>query len=197
MRWRELLRLKWDDVDPKEGVIRVGRTLTSDKGRILLGEAKTKKIRRSMHITSTAVQALKFHRKRQLWTSGCARRTSGKTTASSSPRRPGSLINPITSPNDPLKTARTCRTARQHALLRSAAHPRPPAPLPQRPPEDRPEASRAHYHSNNPRRLLLRRTWHGRPHSPRYGRCPRDRRCSRGAWTHKKALLKGRLRIPR
>jgi len=66
MRQGELLGLKWDDVDLNEGVIRVRRTLTRSKGRILLGEPKTKKSRRSVRLTSTAVQALKAHRKRQL-----------------------------------------------------------------------------------------------------------------------------------
>jgi len=81
-------------VDLKEGVIRVRHALTSNKRRILLREPKTKKSRRSVHITSTAVQAPSSTASVS-WTSGCARRTCGRTTASSLPRRPGSLINPM------------------------------------------------------------------------------------------------------
>ena len=66
MRQGELLALKWEDVDLNEGVLRVRRTLARSKGRISLGEPKTRKSRRTVHLTGAAVQALRSHLERQL-----------------------------------------------------------------------------------------------------------------------------------
>jgi integrase len=66
MRQGELLALKWEDVDLNEGVLRVRRTLARDGGRISLGEPKTKKSRRTVHLTGAAVEALRNHLERQL-----------------------------------------------------------------------------------------------------------------------------------
>jgi integrase len=66
MRQGELLALKWDDLDLERGVLRVRRTLTQvDKG-FALGEPKTKKSRRTIRLTASAVRALRDHLSRQL-----------------------------------------------------------------------------------------------------------------------------------
>ncbi len=66
MRQGELLALKWEDVDLIEGVIRIRRTLARSRGRIALGEPKTKGSRRTVHLTGAAVEALGNHLERQL-----------------------------------------------------------------------------------------------------------------------------------
>jgi integrase len=66
MRQGELLALKWDDVDLERGVLRVRRTLTREGGSFALGEPKTKKSRRTIRLTTAAVEALKEHLSRQL-----------------------------------------------------------------------------------------------------------------------------------
>jgi integrase len=54
------------DVDLEEGVVRVRRTLTRHKGRLLLGEPKTKRSRRTVRVSETAVEALTKHQARQV-----------------------------------------------------------------------------------------------------------------------------------
>jgi integrase len=66
MRQGELLGLKWEDVDLEGNVVRIRRTLTRNKGRLLLGEPKTKKSRRTVRLTETAAQTLREHLERQL-----------------------------------------------------------------------------------------------------------------------------------
>src|SRR5215218_3671958 len=66
MRQGELLGLKWEDVDLEGGVVRIRRTLTRNKGRLLLGEPKTKKSRRTVRLTETAAQTLREHLERQI-----------------------------------------------------------------------------------------------------------------------------------
>jgi integrase len=66
LRQGELLGLKWGDVDLENGLIRVRRTLTRNKGRLLLDEPKTKRSRRTVRLTETAVQALKGHLAQQI-----------------------------------------------------------------------------------------------------------------------------------
>jgi len=61
MRQGELLALKWQDVDLDNAAVSVRRTITMSKGRILLGELKTKKSRRTIRLTDAAVQALRDH----------------------------------------------------------------------------------------------------------------------------------------
>jgi integrase len=61
MRQGELLALKWQDVDLENAAVSVRRTITMSKGRILLGELKTKKSRRTIRLTDAAVQALRDH----------------------------------------------------------------------------------------------------------------------------------------
>ncbi|MGB9886774.1 MAG: tyrosine-type recombinase/integrase [Moorellales bacterium] len=72
MRRGELLGLKWEDVNLKEGVIRVRRELVeakdpeTGKRALIFQEPKSEKGRRSIPLPEWAVAALKAHRKRQL-----------------------------------------------------------------------------------------------------------------------------------
>jgi integrase len=66
MRQGELLALKWQDVDLENTTISVRRTVTMSGGRILLGETKTKKSRRTIRLTEAAVWALREHLDRQV-----------------------------------------------------------------------------------------------------------------------------------
>ena len=66
LRQGELLGLKWEDVDLEESVVRVRRTLTRHESRLLLGEPKTKRSRRTVRVSETAVEALKKHLARQV-----------------------------------------------------------------------------------------------------------------------------------
>jgi integrase len=66
LRQGELLALKWEDVDLERGMLRVRRTLTRVGGKVSLGEPKTKKSRRSVNLTPTAVETLQYHLSRQL-----------------------------------------------------------------------------------------------------------------------------------
>jgi integrase len=61
LRQGELLGLKWEDVDLENGLIRVRRTLTRYKGRLLLSEPKTRRSRRTVRLTEPAVGALREH----------------------------------------------------------------------------------------------------------------------------------------
>lgn len=66
MRQGELLALRWQDVDLENAVASVRRTLTRSGGKVVFGEPKTKKSRRSIRLTSQAVEALRSHLERQL-----------------------------------------------------------------------------------------------------------------------------------
>jgi integrase len=66
LRRGELLALRWDDADLERGTLRVGRSLTREKGRYLMGDTKNKKGRRRVNLTPRTVAVLKAHRKRQL-----------------------------------------------------------------------------------------------------------------------------------
>jgi integrase len=60
MRQGELLALRWQDVDMENTTLSVRRTLTRNGGRIAIGEPKTKKSRRSIRLTSQAVETLRI-----------------------------------------------------------------------------------------------------------------------------------------
>ncbi len=66
LRQGELLALRWEDLDLEGCTLRVRRTLTRSKGTYSVGEPKTKKSRRTVRLTTTAVEALRGHLKRQL-----------------------------------------------------------------------------------------------------------------------------------
>jgi integrase len=65
LRQGELLGLKWEDADLEDGVVQVRRTLARHKGRLVLGEPKTKRSRRTLRLTEAAVKALEGHLARQ------------------------------------------------------------------------------------------------------------------------------------
>jgi len=62
MRQGELLGLRWEDVDPEAGTIRVQRSLQRTKDGFVLTEPKTKRSRRQIELTELAVDALERHR---------------------------------------------------------------------------------------------------------------------------------------
>jgi integrase len=66
MRQGELLALRWQDVDIEYAVVSIRRSLTRNGGKVVFGEPKTKKSRRSICLTPQAVEALSSHLKRQL-----------------------------------------------------------------------------------------------------------------------------------
>jgi integrase len=65
MRQGELLGLGWEDVDLESSTVRVRRTLTLAKGGPRLTEPKSPKSRRSIRLTTGAVDTLERHRERQ------------------------------------------------------------------------------------------------------------------------------------
>ncbi len=65
LRQGELLGLKWEDVALENGVVRVRRTLARHKARLVLGDPKTKRCRRTVRLTQAAVEALEGHFARQ------------------------------------------------------------------------------------------------------------------------------------
>jgi integrase len=66
LRQGELLGLKWDDVDLEDGSLQVRRTLAITKNGPVLTPPKTTGSRRSVKLTSNAIEALKRHLERQL-----------------------------------------------------------------------------------------------------------------------------------
>ena len=66
IRQGEMLALRWQDVDMESAVMSVRRTLTRSGGKVVFGEPKTKKSRRSIRLTPQAVEALRSHLERQL-----------------------------------------------------------------------------------------------------------------------------------
>jgi integrase len=66
LRQGELLGLKWDDVDLEDGSLQVRRTLAITKNGSVFTSPKTSGSRRSVKLTSKAIEALKGHLERQL-----------------------------------------------------------------------------------------------------------------------------------
>jgi integrase len=66
LRQGELLGLKWDDVDLEDGSLQVRRTLAITRNGPVLTSPKTTGSRRSVKLTSKAIEALKRHLERQL-----------------------------------------------------------------------------------------------------------------------------------
>ncbi len=65
LREGEILGLKWEDLDLKEGVLHVRRTLAWVDGGFRFLEPKTEKSRRTIVLPAVAVAALKRHKARQ------------------------------------------------------------------------------------------------------------------------------------
>ena len=66
LRQGELLGLKWEDVDLEDGSLQVRRTLAITKSGPVFTFPKTTGSRRSVKLTSQAIEALKSHLERQL-----------------------------------------------------------------------------------------------------------------------------------
>ena len=66
MREGELLGLKWEDVDLERGLLRLRHALVREGGKVVLGDLKTPKSRRSVRLTAVATNALRGHLERQL-----------------------------------------------------------------------------------------------------------------------------------
>jgi integrase len=66
LRQGELLGLKWDAVDLEDGSLQVRRTLAITKSGPVFTSPKTTGSRRSVKLTSKAIEALKSHLERQL-----------------------------------------------------------------------------------------------------------------------------------
>jgi integrase len=66
MREGELLGLKWEDVDLERGLLRLRYALVREGGKVVLGDLKTPKSRRSIRLTAVATNALRGHLERQL-----------------------------------------------------------------------------------------------------------------------------------
>lgn len=64
LRQGELFALAWDDVDFDRGVLSVQRSLEEVQGRLALKDPKSASGRRSVRLSSVAVEALHDHRKR-------------------------------------------------------------------------------------------------------------------------------------
>ncbi len=93
MRQGELLALKWQDVDLENARLSVRRTITKSGGKVLLGEPKTRKSRRTIELTEAGVTALRTHLYRQMQEMqrlGDLYRDQGLVFASEG----GTLINP-------------------------------------------------------------------------------------------------------
>jgi integrase len=61
MRQGEILGLKWEDIDFKEGTLSIKRIL-SHNGKELLSEGKTKSSIRTIYLDNVTIEALKHHR---------------------------------------------------------------------------------------------------------------------------------------
>ena len=66
MRQGELLALKWSDIDLEAAKVSVRKTLTRERGHYRLGEPKTKRSRRTIKLTESAMEALQTHLSRQI-----------------------------------------------------------------------------------------------------------------------------------
>jgi integrase len=123
MRQGEILALKWDDVDLEGGILRVRRTLTKVGKSYVTGEPKTKKSRRTIRLTTGAVDALRAHLVRQLEEmehAGSLYQPGGFVFATET----GTIINPSNLRNrslKPLLKAAKLRPVRFHDLRHTCA----------------------------------------------------------------------------
>lgn len=65
LRLGEALGLEWQDIDTTKGTLRVRQALQLVDGKLVLGETKSEKSRRSVALPEFAVQVLKRHRVKQ------------------------------------------------------------------------------------------------------------------------------------
>lgn len=62
LRRGEALGLAWSDINLATGELRVRRTVQRIKGQIVFGEPKTSRSRRTLHLPTVCIEALKRHR---------------------------------------------------------------------------------------------------------------------------------------
>jgi integrase len=73
MRQGELLGLRWSDVDVNAGTMAVRRALQWQRGvGLVFIEPKTARSRRKVHLSQTALVALRAHQDRQIWARNAA-----------------------------------------------------------------------------------------------------------------------------
>jgi len=65
LRRGEVLGLKWSDIDAKKHTVTIRQALKREDGHLVLGEVKTPKSRRSLHMPEELEAAFKAHRSRQ------------------------------------------------------------------------------------------------------------------------------------
>src|SRR5215211_1260085 len=87
LRQGELLGLMWDDVNLEDGSLQVRRTLTITKNGPVFTSPKTASSRRSVKLTSKAIEALRSHLERQLAEIDRVTRCGARTASYSPPRR--------------------------------------------------------------------------------------------------------------
>ena len=113
LRQRELLGLKWYDVDLDQGRLQVRRILSAAKSGPTFTTPKNDK-GRSVRLTPQAVQALRDHRKRQI-EERLSTRGAGRIPTSFSPRRSGLPSTATTSSgalSSRCSSLQVCRTSR-------------------------------------------------------------------------------------
>jgi integrase len=66
LRQGELLGLRWEDIDAKESVLHVVRTLSKTNGGVVFNPPKTPKGRRAVGLTRVATEALERHKAKQV-----------------------------------------------------------------------------------------------------------------------------------
>ncbi len=66
LRLGEITGLAWQDVDLAAGTLRVRRTLGRRSGEFVIGEPKSRSSRRTLALPAFAIDAMKFHKKRQV-----------------------------------------------------------------------------------------------------------------------------------
>ena len=73
MRQGELLGLRWSDIDLNAGTLAVRRALQWQRGTgLVFTEPKTARSRRKIHLSQTALVALRAHQDRQAWARNAA-----------------------------------------------------------------------------------------------------------------------------
>ena len=66
LRRGEALGLQWSDLDlDVQSLMRIERALKRERGKLVLGELKTASSRRTLHVPSPVLDALRAHRRRQ------------------------------------------------------------------------------------------------------------------------------------
>jgi integrase len=159
LRQGELLGLKWDDVDLEDGSLQVRRTLAITKNGPVYTSPKTPGSRRSVKLTSKAIEALKYHLERQLGEIDRGRLPMER-------ERPHIRFRDRRAPQPPQPDPALIQAAPEAGGATGNPLPRPPAYLrhaathPQRDPEDRLRDARTLDNSHNPRHVFSRATEH-------------------------------------